>query len=123
MERFLPILEKIQIRLRDILTRNEYFISTWNIEKLSIIGEDLVLLAHDFYSHLIRVEHRVLYVVLREAGLGIKDRVVMVKNRKLEGSDKKYFRNVYDVLNNLCKKIESGEYYKALLNVADSQQK
>ncbi len=118
MERFLPILSRIQTRLRDILTRNEGYMLSWDIVKLRSVGEDLVDLAQEVYPHLLLVEHRVLYLSIREAGLGIKHRAMTVQKRKIEESDKEYFRNVHEALGNICTKIETGEYYKALLDIA-----
>jgi hypothetical protein len=118
MERFLPILSRIQTRLRDILTRNEGYMLSWDIVKLGSVGEDLVDLAQEVYPQLLLVEHRVLYLSIREAGLGIKQRAMTVQKRKIEESDKEYFRNVHEALGNICTKIETGEYYKALLDIA-----
>jgi len=118
MERFLPILNTIQTRLRDILTRNERYMLSWDIAKLRDIGEDLVELARDVYPQLIQVEHRILYLSIKEAGLGIRDRATTVQKRSLEESDKEYFKNVHEALGNICGKIETDEYYKALLAVA-----
>jgi hypothetical protein len=122
MERFLPVLSTIQIRLREILTRNEGYMLSWDVSQLEAVGRDLVELAKDIYPQLIQVEHRVLYVSLREAGLGIQDRVTMVQEGKLSESDKEYFRSVHEALGNICAKIETGEYYKALLAVAAKRQ-
>jgi len=118
MERFLPILGTIQARLREILTRNEECMLSWDVAKLTGVGEDLVELARDVYPQLIQVEHRVLYLSLREAGLGIRDRATTVQKGRLREEDKTYFRNVYEVLGNICRKLETGEYYEALLDVA-----
>ncbi len=123
MERFKPILTTIQTRLREILTRNEDYMLSWEIAKLRGTGEDLVALASDVYPQLIEVEHRVLYLSLREAGLGIRDRVVAIQKRQLEDRDKEYFRGVHEVLGIICGKIETGEYYKALLDVAAKKER
>jgi len=122
MERFLPILNLIQTRLREILKRNEAYMLSWDIPHIQAVGEDLVELAKETCAGLIEVEHRVLYVSLREAGLGIQDRVATVRKGRLEASDKEYFRNVHEALGNICTKIETGEYYKALLDVATKRQ-
>jgi hypothetical protein len=118
MERFLPILNTIQTRLREILTKHEGCMLSWDIANLRGVGEDLVKLASDTYPQLIQVEHRVLYLSLRDAGLGIRDRAAMIQKRRLEETDKIYFRSVHEVLGNLCEKIETGEYYNALKAVA-----
>lgn len=123
MERFKPILSTIQNRLREILTRNEDHMLSWDIAKLRDTGEDLVELARDLHPQLIEVEHRVLYLSLREAGLGIRDRVAAIEKRQLEEKDKEYFRGVHEVLGVICGKIETGEYYKALLDVATKKEK
>jgi len=123
MERFLPILSVVQTRLREILTRNEDYISSWDISKLGDVGEDLLQLAHEVYPQLVEVEHRVLFQSIREAGLGIKARVAKIRKEELKEEDKTYFRNVHEVLGNICGKIESGEYYKALLDVASKREK
>mgnify|MGYP007042357956 CR=1 FL=1 len=123
MERFLPILSTVQTRLGEILTRNEGYMLSWDVMKIVGIGEDLVELARDVYPQLIRVEHRILYVSLREAGLGIRQRAVTVQKRRLEEEDKEYFRSVHEVLRNICSKIETGEYYQALLAVAAQREK
>jgi hypothetical protein len=122
MEKFLPVLNIIQTQLREILTRNEGYMLSWDVPQLQTVGEDLVELAKDIYPQLIQVEHRVLYVSLREAGLGIQDRVMMVQDGKLKDSDREYFRSVHEALGNICIKIETGEYYKALLAVAEKRQ-
>ena len=123
MEKFFPVLNIIQIQLREILTRYEGYMLSWDIPQLQTVGEDLVELAKDIFPQLIQVEHRVLYVSLREAGLGIQDRVTMIQNGKLSDSDREYFRSVHEALGNICGKIETGEYYKALLAVAEKRQK
>jgi len=122
MEKFLPVLNIIQTQLREILTRNEGYMLSWDVPQLQTVGEDLVELAKDIYPQLIQVEHRVLYVSLREAGLGIQDRVMMVQDGKLKDSDREYFRSIHEALDNICIKIETGEYYKALLAVAEKRQ-
>ena len=122
MEKFLPVLNIIQTQLREILTRNEGYMLSWDVPQLQTVGEDLVELAKDIYPQLIQVEHRVLYVSLREAGLGIQDRVMMVQDGKLKDSDRDYFRSVHEALDNICIKIETGDYYKALLAVAEKRQ-
>ena len=38
--------------------------------------------------------------------------------RQFEEKDKEYFRGVHEVLGMICGKIETGEYYEALLDVA-----
>jgi len=118
MERFLPILFAIQTRLREILSRNENYMSSWDIAKIGDIGEDLLQLARDVYPQLIEVEHKILFQSLREAGLGIRARVIEIQKGELKEEDKAYFRNVHEALGNICGKIETGEYYKALLDVA-----
>jgi len=118
MERFLPILFAIQTRLREILTKNENYMSSWDIAKIGDVGEDLLQLARDVYPQLIEVEHRILFQSLREAGLGIRARVAEIQNGELREEDKVYFRNVHEALGNICGKIETGEYYRALLDVA-----
>ena len=123
MEKFFPVLSIIQVRLREILTRYEGYMLSWDIPQLQTVGENLVELAKDIFPQLIQVEHRVLYVSLREAGLGIQDRVTMIQNGKLSDSDREYFRSVHEALGNICRKIETGEYYKALLAVAEKRQK
>jgi hypothetical protein len=95
---------------------------SWDVSQLQSVGRDLVELAKDIYPQLIQVEHRVLYVSLREAGLGIQDRVTMVQEGMLRESDREYFRSVHEALGNICRKIETGEYYKALLAVAAKRQ-
>ena len=118
MERFLPVLSTIQLRLRDILTRNEGYMLSWDMSKIDAIGEDLIKLASDVHPALVNVEHRVLSLSLREAGLGIKNRVVEIRHRQLKEEDKEYFRSVHETLGNMCEKIETGEYYQALLRMA-----
>jgi len=119
----LPILNTVQTRLREILTRHEGYMLSWDVVRFVRTGEDLVELAHDVYPELIQVEHRILYLSLREAGLGIKNRAVTVQKRPLKEEDKEYFRSVHEVLGNICRKMETGEYYKALLDVAAQREK
>jgi len=123
MERFLPVLDVVQTRLREILTRNEDSMLSWDIVKLRVIGEDLLKLAWDVYPQLVQVEHRVLYHSIREAGLGIRHRVISIEKRRLEEADKEYFRSVHEALGIICTKIETGEYYKALLDMAANREK
>jgi len=122
MKRFLPVLFVVQTRLREILTRNEDYMSSWDIAKLGDIGEDLLQLARDVYPQLVEVEHRVLFQSLREAGLGIRARVAKIREGELREEDKTYFRSVHEVLGNICGKIETGEYYRALLDVASKRE-
>ncbi len=100
------------------MARNENYMSSWDVAKLGDVGEDLLKLARDVYPQLIEVEHRILFQSLREAGLGIRARVAEIRKGELKEEDKVYFRNVHEALGNICGKIETGEYYKALLDVA-----
>ena len=118
MERFLPILSTIQKRLRDILSRNEDYMSSWDLMKIDDTGEELIRLACDIYPQLVEVEHRILFQSLREAGLGIKFRVAEIRRGKLKEEDKIYFKSVHEALGEICEKIETGEYYRALLDIA-----
>ena len=122
MEKFFPVLNIIQIRLREILTRYEGYMLSGSVPQLQTVGEDLVELAKDIFPQLIQVEHHILYVSLREAGLGIQDRVMTIQNGKLSDSEREYFRSVLEALDNICGKIETGEYYKALLAVSEKRQ-
>ena len=119
----MPLLNVIQTRLRDILTRNESYMLSWDVTKISGVGDDLIKLAWDVYPALMDAQHRVLSQSLKEAGLGIKNKVVEFQNRKLEEKDKEYFMNVHEALSNICEKIETGEYYRALLRVASRYQR
>ncbi len=118
MERFLPILETIHTRLREILIRNERYMIRWEVSKIRRIGEDLINLAWDVSPQLIEVEHRVLCSSIKEAGLGIWNRASKVDKDNITKEDKEYFRSVHEALGNLCEKMETGEYYEALLEVA-----
>lgn len=118
MEKFLPVLSTIQSRLREILTRNERFLLSWDISEMRAVGEDLINLAWDVYPALVDVEHRILSLSLREAGLGIKERILEIQRRQLREEDKEYFKSVHEALGKVCEKIETGEYYRALLTIA-----
>ncbi len=118
MEKFPPLLKTIQTRLRDILTRNECYMLSWDMTKISGVGDDLIKLAWDVYPALVDAQHRVLSQSLKEAGRGIKNKVDEFQDRKLEEKDKEYFRTVHEALSNICEKIETGEYYQALLRIA-----
>jgi len=118
LERFLPVLSIIQKRLREILSRNEDYMSSWDLVKIDGTGEELIRLARDTYPQLVEVEHRILFQSLREAGLGIKFRVAEIKRGKLKEEDKVYFKSVHEALVEICEKIETGEYYRALLEIA-----
>lgn len=118
MEKFPPLLKTIQTRLRDILTRNESYMLSWDMTKISSVGDDLIKLAWDVYPALVDAQHRVLSQSLKEAGRGIKNKVDEFEDRKLEEKDKEYFRTVHEALSNICEKIETGEYYQALLRIA-----
>ncbi|RJS85598.1 hypothetical protein CW706_00890 [Candidatus Bathyarchaeota archaeon] len=123
MEKFLPVLSTIQKRLREILSRNEDYMSSWDLMKIDDTGEELIRLARDMYPQLVEVEHRILFQSLREAGLGIKFRVVEVRKGKLKKEDEVYFRSVHEALGEICEKIETGEYYRALLDIAARREK
>lgn len=123
MERFIPILDIIRVRLREILTRTENSMNPWDMVELMMIGEDLVKLASDVQPRLIEVEHRVLSQSIREAGLGIRHRAKEVQGRSLNRDDEEYFKSVHEALGNLCEKIETGEYYEALRGVASSRKR
>jgi len=122
MEKFPPLLKTIQTRLRDILTRNECYMLSWDMTKISGVGDDLIKLAWDVYPALVDAQHRVLSQSLKEAGRGIKNKVDEFQDRKLEEKDKEYFRTVHEALSNICEKIETGEYYQALLRIASRSQ-
>jgi len=118
MERFLPVLNTIQVRLREILTKNRDGMASWDSTVLKGVGEDLIKLSVDVYPQLTLVEHRVLYQSIREAGLGIRMRAMLIMKREIKDEDKEYFKSVYEALLDICQKIESGEYYRALLEMA-----
>jgi len=118
LERFLPVLSIIQKRLREILSRNEDYMSSWDLVKIDGTGEELIRLARDTYPQLVEVEHRILFQSLREAGLGIKFRVAEIQRGKLKEEDKVYFKSVHEALVEICEKIETGEYYRTLLEIA-----
>ena len=105
------------------MARNENYMSSWDVAKLGDVGEDLLKLARDVYPQLIEVEHRILFQSLREAGLGIRARVAEIRKGELKEEDKVYFRNVHEALGNICGKIETGEYYRALLDVAAKRER
>jgi len=123
LERFLPILSTIQKRLRDILSRNEDYMSSWDLMKIDDTGEELITLARDIYPQRVEAEHRILFQSLREAGLGIKFRVAEIRRGKLKEEDKIYFKSVHEALGEICEKIETGEYYRALLDIAARREK
>jgi hypothetical protein len=123
MEQFLPVLSTVQVRLREILTRNEEYMLSWDLAKIRSLGEDLIELAGDVYPQLVQVEHRVLCASLREAGLGIIHRAATAQKRQTAEEDKEYFRNVHEILGTICRKIETGEYYQALLKVSTNRAK
>jgi hypothetical protein len=95
---------------------------SWDVSGLWTVGEDLLELANETYSELIKVEHRVLYLCLREAGLGIRDHAEMLQKGELKEGDKEYFRSVHEALRNIFSKIETGEYYEALIDVASKRE-
>ncbi len=123
MERFLPVLNTIQVRLREILTKNRDGMASWDSTVLKGVGEDLIKLSVDVYPQLTLVEHRVLYQSIREAGLGIRMRAMLIMKREIKDEDKEYFKSVYEALLDICQKIESGEYYRALLEMAVKKEK
>ena len=92
--------------------------SSWDLMKIDDTGEELIKLACDIYPQLVEVEHRILFQSLREAGLGIKFRVAEIRRGKLKEEDKIYFKSVHEALGEICEKIETGEYYRALLDIA-----
>ena len=113
----------VQTRLREILAKNRDGMLSWDSMKLRHVGDDLLKLSVDLYPHLALVEHKVLCQSIREAGLGIRRRATLISERKIRDEDKEYFESVYEALLNLYKKIESGEYYRALLEIADKKTK
>ncbi|MBS7625025.1 MAG: hypothetical protein QXS10_06775 [Candidatus Bathyarchaeia archaeon] len=124
MEKFLPILDVIRSRLAEILSKNRDGMCSWDLEKLRNVGDDLIKLSSDVYPRLLEVGHRILYQSIREAGLGIIWRVSLIeKNGEVKAEDKEYFANVYEALQNIHMKIESGEYYRALLEIANKRRR
>ncbi|MBS7649383.1 hypothetical protein KEJ17_07075 [Candidatus Bathyarchaeota archaeon] len=121
MESIIPVLDIIQVRLRGILTKNRDGMDSWDSIKLRDVGDDLIRLSVEVYPHLTLLGHRILYQSIREAGLGIRMRATLIKRRGLKEEDKEYFESVYEVLLNICQKIESGEYYRALIEMVDKR--
>jgi len=121
MEKFEPILDLIQVRLRIILARNADYMLSWDTVNLKNTGDDLIRLAQETHAQLTEMGHRVLHHSIRDAGLGIRVRALEVQKRRLEEDDKRYFRDVHNALENICEKIETGEYYQALLKIRDSK--
>ena len=108
------ILGLIALNLRDILTRNKKYMVSWDIAKLESIGEELVNLSLKVQVQLTKVEHKVLFLSLREAGLGLKKKAKSILEAGMKNTDKEYFVAVHQALDNICLNIETGEYYRAL---------
>lgn len=123
MERFLPVIRMIQTRLGEILERNKLYMTSWDLSNIDDVGGDLIDLSIAVHPALFSLEHRILSLSLREAGLGIKNRVSDIRGRGLNESDKEYFRSVHEALGNLYEKMRSGEYYQALLEMASKSKK
>lgn len=121
MEKFELLLSLIQVKLRIILTKNKGYMLSWDVPNLKNTGDDLIKLAQEVYPQLVEVEHRILHYSLRDAGLGMRIRALEIQKRRIEEEDKEYFRGVHDALENICKKIETGEYYKELKKIGDSK--
>ena len=121
MEKFKPLLHYIEVNLHAILAENEGYLATWNTASLLATGDNLLRLAQRTYPQLAEVEHRVLHHSIRDAGLGMRMRALEVQGRRMEERDKEYFREVHQALKNLCDKIGTGEYYRALLEVRESR--
>jgi len=121
MEKFEPLLSFIQVKLRVILAKNQGYMLSWDATNLKNTGDDLIKLAHEVYLQLAEVEHRILHYSLRDAGLGMRMRALEVQKRQIEDKDKEYFRGVHEALENICKKIETGEYYKELKKIGNSK--
>jgi len=122
MEKFLPILDVIRIRLGEILSKNKDGMISWDLIKLKSVGDDLLKLSADLYPQLFQVGHRVLYQSIREAGLGIVWRISLIEScGEVKIEDKEYFESVYETLLNIHRKIESGEYYRALIEIANKR--
>jgi len=121
MEKFEPLLSFIQVKLRVILTKNQGYMLSWDVANLKNTGDDLIRLAQEVYPQLVEAEHRILHYSLRDAGLGIRIRALEVQKRRIAEEDKEYFRGVHDALENICKKIETGEYYKELKKIGNSK--
>jgi hypothetical protein len=90
---------------------------SWDLIKLRSVGDDLINLSVDVYLQLTSVGHGILYQSIKDAGLGIKRRVTLIGEREISNEDKEYFEGVYEALLNIYQKIESGEYYRALLEM------
>lgn len=124
MEKFLPILDVIRVRLGEILSKNKDGMRSWDLVKLKNVGDELLKLSADLYPQLFQVGHRILYQSIREAGLGIVWRISLIESYgEVKIEDKEYFESVYEALLNIHRKIESGEYYRALVEVADKKKK
>jgi len=121
MEKFQPLLHYIEVNLRVILTENEGYLATWDPASLLATGDSLLRLAQRTYPQLAEVEHRVLHHSIRDAGLGMRMRALEIQGRRMEERDKEYFREVHQALKNICDKIGTGEYYRALLEVRESR--
>lgn len=123
MEKFKPLLSCIQVKLRVILAKNQVYMLSWDVANLKSTGDDLIKLAQEVYPQLAEVEHRILHYSIRDAGLGMRMRALEVRGREIEEEDKEYFRGVHMALENICRKIEAGEYYRELKKIRDSKLK
>lgn len=122
VEKFLPILDVIRVRLGEILLKNKDGMTSWDLVKLKNVGDELLKLSADLYPQLFQVGHRILYQSIREAGLGIVWRISLIEScGEVKIEDKEYFESVYEALLNIHRKIESGEYYKALIEIANKK--
>ena len=119
MDKLQIVLNTLRIKFREILSHSEDSMHIWDIRSLQSIGEQLVRLAFEFYAELAEVEHKILYQSLREAGLGIRHRAMIIQKRMILKDDKEYFKNVFVALESICKNMETGEYYNALMAITN----
>jgi hypothetical protein len=114
MKNIESILGFIALSLRDILTRKKEYMVSWDIAELENLGQELINLSTKVQVQLTQVEHKVLFLSLREAGIGLKKRAKNLLKFNMKKIDKEYFLAVYEALDNICLNIENGEYYRAL---------
>lgn len=80
------------------------------LEKIQEASNVLIGIYSKYGSRLKAERHSILSFTLRDAGLGLWARAEQIASRSYLDDDHRYFREVYDSLNEIKASMDSGEY-------------
>jgi len=110
MSDFSIVLERLLIELDKILILFQKFLEKGDVNLVEEAASLMVVKGGEFQSALGEYSHRILTAMLIEAGLRIKERTNVIRERGLRREDFEYIKDIYSVFKQIADKIRTGEY-------------